>query len=83
MSLRDRVVVLAEEEREAGICILIVSPGGAMASEDAPDHVKARYPGPELIGNRFVLAAEASLELSGEVVDLDESGRLVAVNPAW
>jgi hypothetical protein len=54
-----------------------------MASEDAPEHVKAAYPGPELIGDRFVLAAEAPLELSGEVVDLDESGHLVAVNPAW
>ena len=54
-----------------------------MASEDAPEQVKAAYPGPDLIGDRFVLAAEAPLALSGEVVDLDESGRLVAVNPAW
>jgi hypothetical protein len=54
-----------------------------MASEDAPDEVRARYPGPELIGNRFILAAEAGMELTGEVVDLDASGRLVAVNPDW
>jgi hypothetical protein len=54
-----------------------------MASEDAPEGVKARYPGPELIGNRFILAAEAGMELTGEVVDVDASGRLVAVNPDW
>jgi NAD(P)-dependent dehydrogenase (short-subunit alcohol dehydrogenase family) len=83
VAVRKFTQFLAEEEREAGICILIVSPGGAMASEDAPEHVKAAYPGPDLIGDRFVLAAEAPLELTGEVVDLDESGRLVAVNPAW
>ena len=57
------------EDGEAGICILIVSPGAAMASEDASKDAKARYPGPELIGNRLVLAAEAPLPLSGEVVD--------------
>jgi meso-butanediol dehydrogenase/(S,S)-butanediol dehydrogenase/diacetyl reductase len=83
VAVRKFTQFLAEEEREAGICILIVSPGGAMASEDAPDHVKARYPGPELVANRFVLAAEAPLEFSGKVVDLDESGRLVAINPLW
>ena len=44
-----------------------------MASEDAPEEVKARYPGPELIGNRFVLAAEADMELR-RGVDLDASG---------
>jgi NAD(P)-dependent dehydrogenase (short-subunit alcohol dehydrogenase family) len=83
VAVRKFTQFLAEEEREAGICILIVSPGAAMATEDAPEDVKARYPGPELISNRFVLAAEAPLTLSGEVVDLDESGRLVAVSPAW
>ena len=53
-----------------------------MASEDAPEEVKARYPGTELIGNRFVLAAEADMEL-GRGFDLDGDWRLVAVNPRW
>jgi 3-oxoacyl-[acyl-carrier protein] reductase len=83
VAVRKFTQFLAEEEREAGICIVIVSPGGAMASEDAPESVRARYPGPELIGNRFILAAEAGMELTGEVVDLDASGRLVAVSPDW
>jgi NAD(P)-dependent dehydrogenase (short-subunit alcohol dehydrogenase family) len=83
VAVRKLTQFLAEEERAAGICILMVSPGGAMASEDAPEHVKAAYPGPGLIGARFVLAAQAPLDLSGEVVDLDEAGRLVLVNPAW
>ena len=83
VAVRKYTQFLAEEEREAGICIVAVSPGGAMSSEDAPAAVKARYPGPELIGNRFILAAEASMLLTGEVVDLDASGCLVAVNPAW
>ena len=83
VAVRKFTQFLAEEEREAGICVVIVSPGGAMASEDAPDDVKVRYPGPELIANRFLLAAQASMELTGEVVDLDASGRLVAVSPNW
>lgn len=83
VAVRKYTQFLAEEERDAGICIVIVSPGGATASEDAPAEVKARYPGTESIGNRFILAAEAGMELTGEVVDLDASGRLVAVNPAW
>ncbi|MBV9323677.1 MAG: hypothetical protein JO352_07835 [Chloroflexi bacterium] len=83
VAVRKFTQFLAEEEREAGICIVIVSPGGAMASEDAPADVKARYPGPELIANRFLIAAQAGMELTGEVVDLDESGRLVAVSPDW
>ena len=83
VAVRKFTQFLAEEEREAGICIVIVSPGGAMATEDAPESVKARYPGPELIGDRFILAAEAGMELTGEVIDLDASGRLVAVNPDW
>ena len=53
-----------------------------MASEDAPEEAKARYPGTELIGNRFVLAAEADMEL-GRGFDLDGDWRLVAVNPRW
>jgi NAD(P)-dependent dehydrogenase (short-subunit alcohol dehydrogenase family) len=83
VAVRKYTQFLAEEEREAGRCVVAVSPGGVMSSEDAPAAVKVCYPGPELIGNRFILAAEAGMELTGEVVDLDASGCLVAVNPAW
>jgi hypothetical protein len=34
-------------------------------------------------GARGVGRCEAGMELTGEVVDLDASGRLVAVNPDW
>ena len=63
---------VAEEEREFGICILAVTPGGAIATEDAPPEVKAEMPGVESVGNRFVLAAQAGLDLSGNTVTLKD-----------
>ena len=53
-----------------------VSPGGAIATEDAPEEVRRTMPGPESAGNRFTLAAEAGMELSGHRLTLKE-GRLV------
>ncbi|MBV8083882.1 MAG: SDR family NAD(P)-dependent oxidoreductase [Chloroflexi bacterium] len=83
VAVRKFTQFLAEEERPSGICVVAVSPGGALATEDAPEDVKARYPGVEIVGNRFTLAAEAPMSLTGQVVDLDPEGKLVAVNPAW
>ena len=66
---------VAEEVREWNICVVAVSPGGAIATEDAPEEVRGKMPGPESAGNRFVLAAEADMELSGQRLTL-KNGRL-------
>ena len=63
---------VAEEEREWNICVVVVSPGGAIATEDAPEEVRERYPGPELAGDRFLQAARAGMEMSGHMLTLEE-----------
>jgi NAD(P)-dependent dehydrogenase (short-subunit alcohol dehydrogenase family) len=70
----------AEEEREAGICIVLVEPAErAVASDEAPLDVQRAYPGPESVGNRFVLAAETGIELTGRLLRL-HNGAMVAVD---
>jgi 3-oxoacyl-[acyl-carrier protein] reductase len=66
---------VAEEVREWNICVVAVSPGGAIATEDAPEEIRRTMPGPESAGNRFVLAAEAGMDLSGQRLTLKD-GRL-------
>jgi NAD(P)-dependent dehydrogenase (short-subunit alcohol dehydrogenase family) len=70
---------LAEEVRSDNICVISLSPGAAIATERAPDEARQRMPGPESAGDRFFLAAEAGMDLSGHLVDLVD-GVLVAVN---
>jgi 3-oxoacyl-[acyl-carrier protein] reductase len=67
---------VAEEERENNICIVALSPGGTIATENAPDEARQRLPGPDLAGNRFVLAAQVGMDMSGHLLDLQD-GRLV------
>ena len=69
---------VAEEEREWNICVVVLSPGGAIATEDAPEEVRQRLPGPELAGDRFIQASRAGMELSGHLLTLEE-GRLQVV----
>jgi 3-oxoacyl-[acyl-carrier protein] reductase len=66
---------VAEEMREWNICVVAVSPGGAIATEDAPEEIRGKMPGPESAGNRFVLAAEVDMALSGQRLTL-KNGRL-------
>jgi NAD(P)-dependent dehydrogenase (short-subunit alcohol dehydrogenase family) len=63
---------VAEEEREHNICIMAVTPGAAIATELAPENVRRQMPGVELVGNRFVLAAQASMDMSGQTVTLTD-----------
>ncbi len=69
---------LAEEVREHNICVMSVDPGGAIATERAPEEARARMPGPESVGERFFLAAEAGMEFSGHLVNLVD-GRLAII----
>ncbi|HTE85383.1 MAG TPA: SDR family oxidoreductase [Dehalococcoidia bacterium] len=69
---------VAEEEREYNVCVICVSPGSAIATEDAPDEARQRMPGPETVQQHFLLAAEAGMQLSGKVVTLKD-GKLEVV----
>jgi NAD(P)-dependent dehydrogenase (short-subunit alcohol dehydrogenase family) len=70
---------LAEEVRENNICVMSLSPGAAIATERAPAEARARMPGPDFASDRFFLAADAGMELSGHLVDLVD-GKLEAVD---
>jgi 3-oxoacyl-[acyl-carrier protein] reductase len=70
---------VAEEEREWNVCVVAFSPKQAIATEDAPEEARKRLPGPESLGNGFVLAAQAGMELSGKTVE-HRDGNLVAVD---
>ena len=67
---------LAEEEREFNICVVMMRPGAQIATEEAPEEARRRMPGPEVVGDRFVLAATAGMELSGHLLDVQD-GQLV------
>ncbi len=66
---------VAEEEREWGICVVALTPGGAIATEDAPEAVHQQMAGLDSLGNRFLLAAETGMEMTGQLLTLKE-GRL-------
>jgi 3-oxoacyl-[acyl-carrier protein] reductase len=70
---------VAEEEREWNVCVVAFSPKQAIATEDAPEEARKRLPGPEILGNGFVLAAQAGMELTGKTVE-HQNGKLVAVD---
>lgn len=69
---------VAEEEREWNICVVAISPKQAIATEDAPEEARKRLPGPEILGDGFVLAAEADMDLSGKTVE-HRNGALLVV----
>lgn len=70
---------LAEEEREHGICVMSLAPGVPIASEWAPEEARRRMPGPEAAGERFWLAIDAPMDLSGHLVGMVD-GKLVAID---
>jgi NAD(P)-dependent dehydrogenase (short-subunit alcohol dehydrogenase family) len=70
---------VAEEEREWNVCVVAFSPKQAIATEDAPEEARKRLPSPDVLGNGFVLAAAAGMELTGKTVE-HQSGKLVAVD---
>ncbi|MBM2812692.1 MAG: 3-oxoacyl-[acyl-carrier-protein] reductase [Chloroflexi bacterium] len=69
---------VADEERENNVCVLAVGPP-SIATEEAPKEAREAFPGPDVLGDIFVLAAEAPMELSGNVVALKE-GKLEVVS---
>ena len=74
-SIRAFTRMVAEEVRESNICVVIVAPEGPFATEDAPEEARRRMKSPADMGNRFLLAAQAGMEMSGHLVNLKD-GRL-------
>ena len=69
---------VAGEMKESNVCVVAISPAGAIATENAPEEVRRRLPSPESLQDAFVLAAQVSMELSGETLQLRE-GQLVVL----
>jgi NAD(P)-dependent dehydrogenase (short-subunit alcohol dehydrogenase family) len=67
---------VAEEVRESNVCVVIFSPRVPIATEGAPEEALKRLPGPEILGNGFVLAAELPMDLTGQMFAY-ENGKLV------
>ena len=70
----------AEEVRASNICVVTFSPRLPIATEPASEEAKKRLPGPEVLANAFVLAAQLPMERSGQCVAL-EDGKLVIEVP--
>jgi len=71
---------VAEEVRDANICVVTFSPRVPIATETAPSEARSRLPGPEVLGTGFVLCAELPMEQSGKCFAFD-NGKLVLEEP--
>jgi 3-oxoacyl-[acyl-carrier protein] reductase len=78
-AIRTFTKFMAEEEREWNVCVVAFSPKQAIATEDAPEEARQRLPGPDSLGNGFVLAAQAAMAMTGKTVE-HQNGKLVAVD---
>ncbi len=79
-AIRTFTRMVADEVRESNICVVATAPEGAVATEDAPEEARKRLPGPESLGNRFILAAQAGMEFSGKLLT-SKDGRLAVRTP--
>jgi NAD(P)-dependent dehydrogenase (short-subunit alcohol dehydrogenase family) len=57
---------VAEEVRDANICVVTFSPRVPIATETAPEEALKRLPGPEILRQGFVLCAQLPMEQSGK-----------------
>jgi NAD(P)-dependent dehydrogenase (short-subunit alcohol dehydrogenase family) len=67
---------VAEEVRDANICVVTFSPRVPIATETAPEEALKRLPGPDVLGQGFVLCAQLPLDQSGKCFAY-ENGKLV------
>jgi len=67
---------VAEEVRDDNICVVTFSPRVPIATETAPEEALRRLPGPEILGQGFVLCAQLSMAQSGKCFAY-ENGKLV------
>jgi NAD(P)-dependent dehydrogenase (short-subunit alcohol dehydrogenase family) len=66
---------VAEEEREWNICVVAMTPGRSIATEEALPEARRRLPSVEIMGNAFIQAAQAPMELTGQLLVVKD-GRL-------
>jgi NAD(P)-dependent dehydrogenase (short-subunit alcohol dehydrogenase family) len=78
VALHNMTQYVGEDLRDSNICVVGVS-GEAFATDRAPEEARKRLPGPEVLGKRFLLAAEAPMVLTGMWVE-EKSGGLVPRN---
>jgi NAD(P)-dependent dehydrogenase (short-subunit alcohol dehydrogenase family) len=71
---------VAEEVRDSNVCVVTFSPRVPIVTEDAPAEAFQRLPGPEILGQAFVLAAQLPMEQSGRCFAY-ENGKLVEETP--
>ena len=71
---------VAEEVRDSNICVVTFSPRVPIATETASETARDKLPGPGILGNAFVLAAELPLASSGQCLAYEE-GKLVPEEP--
>ena len=74
--LRTFTRYVAEEVRDSNICVVIFSPRVPIATEGAPEEALQRLPGPEVMAQALVLAAELPMEKSGHCL-AHEDGKLL------
>jgi NAD(P)-dependent dehydrogenase (short-subunit alcohol dehydrogenase family) len=67
---------VAEEVRDANVCMVIFSPRVPIVTETAPAEAFKRLPGPEILGEGFVLAAQLPMDESGKIFSYQD-GKLV------
>lgn len=67
---------VAEEVRDSNICVVTFSPRVPIATETAPDEALQRLPGPDVLGQGFVLCAQLPMDQSGKCFAHDK-GKLV------
>jgi NAD(P)-dependent dehydrogenase (short-subunit alcohol dehydrogenase family) len=70
---------LAEQEREYNICVMSIQPGGAFATETAPDEVRKSWVGPEIAGDRYFQAIDAPMCFSGRLLSSSD-GMLIPID---
>lgn len=82
VAIRSFTMEVAQEEREFNICVVSMGPGsgegGGIATEEAPEEARQRMKGVESVGNRYVLAAEAPMDLSGHQLVVEDGELAVA-----
>jgi 2-hydroxycyclohexanecarboxyl-CoA dehydrogenase len=71
---------VAEEVRDSNICVVTFSPRVPIATETAPEEALKQLPGPDILGQGFVLAAQLPMEQSGKCF-AHENGKLVDESP--
>jgi len=70
---------VAEEERDFNICVVGMTPGNPIATEEAPEEARRRMTTVDYVGRSFVLAAKVGMDLSGRQLRTSSEGGVEVV----